>query len=151
MISFRRALVLMSLLVVAACRSAPRETAEQVEATTPPAATPAATTGGSAATGAPVITSLVPDQVRLAANTISEIVVHGTGFAPTGSNIVHVGPIVLRDVPANAAGTEIRVVVPARYTSNAEAPPRPLFPGSYPVQVESRGLMSNSVMVKVTS
>ena len=164
------ALAVASLLVHGACRSAPREEPDETTVVppaastpappastpapptstpAPPASTPASATGKGAASTAPVVTALVPDSVRLSPNTISEIVVRGTGFASTGTNTVHIGPIVLRSVPGNAAGTEIRLVVPARYTTNAEAPPRPLFPASYAVTVEKGGHTSNSVMLKV--
>ena len=151
-----RALAVTLLLGHGACRSAPREEPDETTVVPPAAATPAPTTstpapatGKGAASSAPVVTALVPDSVRLSPNTISEIVVRGTGFASTGTNTVHIGPIVLRSVPGNAAGTEIRLVVPARYTTNAEAPPRPLFPASYAVTVETGGHTSNSVMLKV--
>ena len=150
------ALAVTLLLGHGACRSAPREESDETTVVPPAAATPAPTTstpapatGKGAASSAPVVTALVPDSVRLSPNTISEIVVRGTGFASTGTNTVHIGPIVLRSVPGNAAGTEIRLVVPARYTTNAEAPPRPLFPASYAVTVETGGHTSNSVMLKV--
>ena len=150
------ALAVTSLLLPGACRSAPREEPDETKvvapaSTTPAPAstTPAPTTRGGAVTGAPVVAALVPDSVRLSPNTISEIVLRGTGFASTGTNTVHIGPIVLRSVPGNAEGTEIRLVVPTRYTTNAEAPPRPLFPASYAVTVETGGHTSNSVMLKV--
>ena len=150
------ALAVTSLLLPGACRSAPREESDETKvvapASTPPApasTTPAPTTRGGAVTGAPVVAAVVPDSVRLSPNTISEIVLRGTGFASTGTNTVHIGPIVLRSVPGNAEGTEIRLVVPTRYTTNAEAPPRPLFPASYAVTVETGGRTSNSVMLKV--
>lgn len=154
-----RALATAVLCTAVACRSAPRDEGERVgvdsvagvtpapapEATTPPA--PPATPTPSIA--APVIVALVPDSVRLAPSTISEVTVRGRGFAATGTNTVRIGPITLSSVPANAAGTEIRVTVPNRYTTNAEAPPRPLFPGDYPVTVETGGQTSNSKMLKV--
>ena len=150
------ALAVTLLLGHGACRSAPREESDETTVVppaastpAPPTSTPAPATGKGAASSAPVVTALVPDSVRLSPNTISEIVVRGTGFASTGTNTVHIGPIVLRSVPGNAAGTEIRLVVPARYTANAEAPPRPLFPASYAVTVETGGHTSNSVMLKV--
>ena len=150
------ALAVTLLLGHGACRSAPREEPDETTVVPPAASTPAPTTstpapatGKGSASGAPVVTALVPDSVRLSPNTISEIVVRGTGFASTGTNTVHIGPIVLRSVPGNAAGTEIRLVVPTRYTTNAEAPPRPLFPASYAVTVETGGHTSNSVMLKV--
>ena len=157
------ALAVTSLLLPGACRSAPREESDETQVVPPASSTPAprpstpaprpstpaSATGGGAVSGAPVVAALVPDSVRLSPNTISEIVVRGSGFAFTGTNTVHIGPIVLRSVPGNAAGTEIRLVVPARYTTNAEAPPRPLFPASYAVTVENGGHTSNSVMLKV--
>ena len=151
-----RALAVTLLLGHGACRSAPREEPDETTVVppaastpAPPTSTPAPATGKGAASSAPVVTALVPDSVRLSPNTISEIVVRGTGFASTGTNTVHIGPIVLRSVPGNAAGTEIRLVVPTRYTTNAEAPPRPLFPASYAVTVETGGHTSNSVMLRV--
>jgi hypothetical protein len=127
------------------CRSAAREVPDAAQPVPQPSTTPP----GTGASGAPVLSALAPDSVRLDARTISEVVLRGSGFAPAGTNTVRIGPIVLTSVPANADGTEIRVVVPARYATNNEAPPRPLFPGSYPVTVETRGLTSASVMLKV--
>ena len=156
-----RTLAVTLLLGQGACRSAPREEPDETTVVPPAASTPAPptatpapptpapATAKGAASGAPLVTALVPDSVRLSPNTISEIVVRGTGFASSGTNSVHIGPIVLRSVPGNATGTEIRLVVPARYTTNAEAPPRPLFPASYAVTVENGGRTSNSVMLKV--
>lgn len=139
---------LMLMVLGAACRPAPRE--EKVEATPEraPAPTPPPTTGGATA-ATPILSAVVPDSVRLTPNTVTEIVLRGRGFATTATNTVHVGPIVIAQVPGNASGAEIRVVVPARYTTNAEAPPRPLFPGSYPVSVDVGGRQSNAVMLKV--
>lgn len=145
-----RFLLVAALWLPVACRSAPREQPDETQVKAPDAA-PAPATGHPPPTGAPVISALVPDSVHLAPNTISEIVVRGTGFAAGGTNTVRIGPIVLRNVSANAAGTEIRLVVPNRYSTNAEAPPRPLFPGSYPISVETGGLTSNAVMLKVLS
>lgn len=136
------------LLTVSACRSAPRDTQESVQpAPTPGAASPA----GQGATGGPVLLRLAPDSVRLDPRIVTEVVLTGRGFATANINTVRIGPIELTKVPANATGTEIRVVVPARYTTNAEAPPRPLFPGSYPVTVETNGKNSASIMLKVIS
>lgn len=158
------ALVSLSALVVA-CRSAPRDGAEQVTVDTvagvdaassaPPGMAPPTTDSAPAATPAtpsaagPVIAALVPDSVRLAPNTISDVVIRGSGFAVTATNTVRVGPIVLRGVKANAAGTELSITVPTRYTTNDEAPPRPLFPADYPVTVETGGQTSNSKTLKV--
>jgi hypothetical protein len=162
-------LVGATLCLVAACRSAPRDGAEQVTAdsvagvpaattpaapppdSTPPAAPPATTppAAPSPSTSGPAISSLVPDSVRLAPNTISDIVIRGSGFASTATNTVRIGPVVLRGVRGNAAGTEIPVTVPTRYSTNQEAPPRPLFPADYPVTVETGGQTSNSKMLKV--
>ncbi len=75
--------------------------------------------------------------------------IRGSGFASTATNTVRIGPVVLRGVRGNAAGTEISVTVPTRYSTNQEAPPRPLFPADYPVTVETGGQTSNSKMLKV--
>lgn len=144
-----RSLVLLigGLVVLGACRRAPREQLDSATAVPPPATTPAP--AGTGAALAPVLAAIVPDSVRLAPNTVSEIALRGSGFSPSGTNTVRVGPVVLGSVSANATGTEIRVVVPTRYSTNNEAPPRPLFPGAYPVTVETGGKTSNSVLLKV--
>lgn len=136
--------ILVALLVVAACRPAPRE--EKVEAVPVPGTPATPPPAASVPDAAPVVSSVTPDSVRLAAN--GDIVLRGTGFAMAATNTVHVGPIVIAQV-ASATGTELRVSVPARYTTNAEAPPRPLFPGSYPVSVDVGGRRSNAVTLKV--
>ncbi|MBC7896033.1 MAG: hypothetical protein H7066_11520 [Cytophagaceae bacterium] len=135
------------LLLAVACRPTPREDKVDVVPVEQPSTTPPA--AGTPPAAAPVLSTLMPDSVRLSAGTISEVALRGSGFATTPTNTVHVGPIAIPQVPSNGAGTEIRVVVPARYTANAEAPPRPLFPGSYPVSVDNGGHRSNTVMLKV--
>lgn len=147
----RGQIVLPLLLLVGAeaCRSAPREGANETQSSPAPSPSTPAPGGGNVPQGTPVLSSLAPDSVRLASNTINEITLRGQGFATTGSNTVRIGPVVIPSVPANAAGTEIRVVVPARYSTSTESPPRPLMPGSYAVTVEARGLTSAALTVKV--
>lgn len=133
----------LAALTLVGCRSAAREVPEAGQGA------PVANPGPSGGAVQPlVLQSIAPDSLRLDSSRISEVVLRGSGFDPS-DNTVRVGPITLRQVPARNTGTEIRVVVPARYTTNAEAPPRPLFPGSYAVSVERRGATSNSVMLKV--
>lgn len=141
----RAALLLFCAAV--ACRPGPREeTVDAVPVQGTPAAPPPTTS--TPEPGAPVLSTVAPDSVRLSPNVVTEIVLRGSGFATTGTHTVHVGPIVIAQVPA-VSSTELRVVVPARYTTNAEAPPRPLFPGSYPVSVDVAGRRSNAVTLKV--
>ncbi|MBK8246813.1 MAG: hypothetical protein IPK85_05375 [Gemmatimonadetes bacterium] len=142
-------LSLLLLVGVTACRSAPREGADETQSSPSPAPSTPTPGSGNATQGAPVLSSLAPDSVRLASNTISEITLRGSGFATTGSNTIRIGPVAIPSVPANAAGTEIRIVVPARYSTSVESPPRPLMPGSYPVTVEARGLTSAPLTLKV--
>jgi hypothetical protein len=100
---------------------------------------------------APHIDALVPDSARVARNSVVEIVIRGSGFEPgsPGRNTVALGPITLNQVPANQAGSEIRFVIPDRYATNNEAPPRPLAPGTYAVTVETVNGKSNSVSVRI--
>lgn len=136
------------LITATACRSAPRDAQESVQ----PAPAPATSNPGTpGAAGGPVLLRITPDSVRLDPRSVTEVVLTGRGFASANVNTVRIGPIELTKVPANATGTEIRVVVPARYATNAEAPPRPLFPASYPVTVETNGKKSTSIMLKVIS
>jgi hypothetical protein len=80
-----------------------------------------------------------------------EIVIRGSDFEPgtPGRNTVEMGPIRLTLVPANPSGTEIRFVIPDRYTTNSEAPPRALMPGTYQVTVRTSMGASNAVPMKV--
>jgi hypothetical protein len=159
-----RGLAALTLGMAIACQSAPREQSEAVTVDTmagvtpavapvPPTPAPTPTTTSPtttpSSTAAPAILALVPDSLRLAPNTISEMLVRGSGFSPSGANTVRIGPITLTSVASNATGTEVRVTVPTRYSTNAEAPPRPLFPGDYPVTVETGGKTSNSKTLKV--
>jgi hypothetical protein len=135
---------IVALALLMACRSTKGDTPEQVQSA--PAPAPSGASQGTPASGAPSITALAPDSVQLVPNTISETVIRGSNFAAT--NTVRIGPITLTAVPSTGNGTEIRVVVPARY-STTEAPPRPLPPGAYAVTVEARGQTSNAVTLKV--
>jgi hypothetical protein len=82
---------------------------------------------------------------------VVEIVIRGSGFDPgnPGRNTVALGPITLNQVPANQTGSEIRFVIPDRYATNNEAPPRPLGPGTYSVTVETVNGKSNSVSIRI--
>lgn len=117
-------------------------------ATTPDTpATPPYTTPASA----PHIDAVVPESLSVQRNTMKELLIRGSGFAAgtPGRNTVMIGPIRLTQVPANAAGTEIRVVIPDRIVGQSEAPPRPVLPGTYPVTVETVAGTSNVVNVQV--
>lgn len=96
------------------------------------------------------IDALVPDSVVAGPNRMSEIVIKGRGFRPAGSgtHLVRIGMIELRAVPANADGTEIRVVIPDR-ASVGGGPPQPIFPGKYDVTVSTERDTSNAVSLKV--
>jgi hypothetical protein len=99
----------------------------------------------------PRIDALLPDSARVPRNSIVEVVIRGSGFEPgrPGRNSVEFGPIRLNQVPANASGTEITFVIPDRYTTNDEAPPRPLAPGTYNVIVHTGVGASNAVSIKI--
>ncbi len=137
-------LLLVALLGTAACRSGRRDTNDAVQAQPP--GPPSAAPGVS---GTPRIDRLSPDSIRLAPNTLTSLTIRGGNFAASATNTVRVGPIVLTQIAATGSGTVIDVIVPARYTTNAEAPPRPLSPGMYAVSVENAGGTSNSASLKV--
>lgn len=103
------------------------------------------------ASATPHIDAVIPDSVSVQRNSVKEVVIRGSGFAAgaPGRNTVTIGPLRLTQVPANAAGTEIRVVIPDRVVSQSEAPPRPLLPGAYPVTVENSAGTSNAVNVRI--
>jgi hypothetical protein len=112
-----------------------------------PSASPAAT---DTVHRAMRIDALVPDSVMFGPNRMNEIVIRGRGFRPagTGTHLIRIGMIELPGVPANAAGTEIRVVVPDRAVMGGGAP-RPLFPGKYDVIVSTERDTSNAVPLRV--
>lgn len=135
-----------------ACSGAQRK-AERAAAA-PADSSPASAAGGPAAnapTSGPHIDAVVPDSVSVQRHSLKELLIRGTGFAAgtPGRNTVMIGPIRLTQVPANAAGTEIRVVIPDRIVGESEAPPRPVMPGRYPVSVETAAGVSNAVNVQV--
>ena len=118
-------------------------TSESPKAPAPPPALPAVVK--------PHIDALIPDSVRVPPNSVAELVIRGSGFeaGSPGRNTVVIGPIRLAQVPANSAGTEIRVVIPDRIVGQVEAPPRPVLPGAYAVSVETTRGTSNFVNVRI--
>ncbi len=96
------------------------------------------------------IDALVPDSVMFGTNRLNEITIRGRGFFPTGTgtHLVRIGMIELPGVPANAAGTEIRIVIPDRVTIGGGAP-RPVMPGKYDVIVSTVRDTSNAVSLRV--
>ncbi|MDH3497250.1 MAG: IPT/TIG domain-containing protein [Gemmatimonadota bacterium] len=82
----------------------------------------------------PVITRLEPARGPAGVAYPLRLTIEGTGFAPE-SNTVHVGPVVLPDVPSADGGTRIVVFVPKEIPSTGEVPPAPLLPGRYEVSV----------------
>lgn len=107
-----------------------------------PARTPAAL---------PVLQRITPESARVVANAVLEIRLDGSGFelGPQGANDVEVGPVRLRQVPANSAGRQLQFVLPDRVPESGEAPPRRLFPGDYPVTVTTRAGKSNALSFRV--
>jgi hypothetical protein len=153
-LSRRGLCTLGAALLLAACTSAGKggeEAAATPKDTTPPATTPAETARIQTPRPTPHIDALVPDSARVAPNSVVEVVIRGSGFEPgsPGRNTVELGPIKLNQVPANQAGTEIRFVIPDRYTSNNEAPPRPLMAATYPVTVQTSNGKSNVISIRI--
>ena len=99
---------------------------------------------------APKIDRMVPDSARVG-SAVDEVRIIGTGFEPgrSGQNTVDVGPIHLTMVPANDAGTEIRIVVPAQAQGTAQSPPRRVLPGTYDVTVTTRAGVSNAIPLRI--
>ncbi len=84
---------------------------------------------------APVIISLSPPAAQLNA----QILINGAGFSPVAANnIALFGALSAQIVSANAAGTQLRVVVPRSLTGS-----------SAPVTVMANGQTSNSVIFSV--
>jgi hypothetical protein len=148
----------LGVLALAGCSSAPKAGEEEAaprDSTLPPAATAesakAQTPPAPHAQQAPHIDAVVPDSTRVPRNSIVEVLIRGSGFeaGTPGRNTIEMGPIRLNLVPANQAGTEIRFVIPERYTTNDEAPPRPLGPGTYNIIVHTGVGASNAVPIRI--
>ena len=109
-----------------------------------------APTPSPAQTTAPKIDRVAPDSARVG-SAVDEVRIIGTGFEPgrSGQNTVDVGPIHLTMVPANDAGTEIRIVVPAQAQGTAQSPPRRVLPGTYDVTVTTRAGVSNAIPLRI--
>jgi len=147
-----RILALGALILFAGCSRAGKSTEEQAapKDTSAPAAQPE-TARVQTPRAMPHIDALVPDSARVGRNSVVEIIIRGSGFEPgtPGRNTVELGPIKLNMVPANAAGTEVRFVIPDRYSTNNEAPPRPLAAGTYSITVETSNGRSNTVSIRI--
>ena len=131
------ALALGSVLPIVACHHA-------AQARTSPAARDADTAA------APTIESIRPDSVVVPRGAVVEVVVLGRGFVPgpVGFNTIQFDGVRLTDVPANAAGTELRFAVPD-VVVGGEAPPRPLETGTYSLRVATQRGTSNSMTIRV--
>lgn len=99
----------------------------------------------------PRLDAIEPDSVWVASGSVVEVVLRGRGFVAgsPGHNTVIFGTFPLNDVPANADGTQIRLVIPDRLPSGGEAPPRPVDSGAYPVSVRTPNGQSNAMNVRV--
>jgi hypothetical protein len=142
------------LLVIAAIACSGTQRKAEREAAAPADSSSAAAPGVpvvNAPMSRPHIDAVVPDSVSVQRHSVKELLIRGTGFAAgtPGRNTVMIGPIRLTQVPANAAGTEIRVIIPDRIVGASEAPPRPVLPGRYAVSVETAAGISNAVNVQV--
>jgi hypothetical protein len=117
--------------------------------TTPRDSQPAPTPS-PAPTSAPKIDRVVPDSARVG-SAVDEVRIFGTGFEPgrSGQNTVDVGPIHLTMVPANDAGTEIRITLPAETGGTAQTRPRRVLPGTYDVTVTTRAGVSNAIQLRI--
>jgi hypothetical protein len=105
----------------------------------------------SLTTASPIIESARPDSVLLPAGGVVEVTLSGTGFFPgkPGQNTVHFDRTALRQVPASSDGKQIVFVIPDIISRGGEAPPSPLWAGSYSVSVETTAGTSNAVTIRV--
>jgi hypothetical protein len=107
--------------------------------------------GRSATSDAPRIDAVRPDTVVARSGAVVEILIVGRGFAPAapGTNVLEFAGSRINAVPSNAAGTEIRFVIPETIPSVSEAAPQPLMGGTYTLRVITAGGTSNGVPVTV--
>jgi hypothetical protein len=108
-------------------------------------------TAASSQASAPRIERLVPDSASVLGGRLVEVTIRGTGFAPgqPGTNTVDFSGMKLTSMSANAAGTEIRFMVPDRLVLGGEAPPQPVRRGSYEVRVITSAGTSNMAVFRI--
>jgi hypothetical protein len=92
-----------------------------------------------------------PDSVLIASGAVVLVVLHGRGFVPgqPGQNTVMFGTHALRNVPANADGTQIMLAIPETLPSGGEAPPVQVDAGAYEIRVRTAAGESNRATVRI--
>lgn len=136
---------LVLLALIAGCRQQ-KEPGQATDL----APTPARDSSSAPTPGTLRLVALVPDSVSARPNAFREISIRGSGFAAGAArHAVSIGPITLDGVPADAQGSEIRVVIPERFSGPGGGPPRPLLPGTYDVSVRLGERTSNSLSLRV--
>jgi hypothetical protein len=99
----------------------------------------------------PVLDSVRPDSVVLAAGGIAEVTLIGTGFIPgdPGKNTVRFNGASFRSIRSNDDGRRIVFNIPDVISYGGGAPPSTLTGGSYSIAVETPLGVSNAVTVRV--
>jgi hypothetical protein len=143
------------LLDVSACARPAQDTREEgrVDTQSSPAAQrdSQATAAPTPPAQAPKIDRVVPDSARVS-TAVDEVRIIGSGFEPgsSGQNTVDIGPMIhLTMVPANDAGTEIRITVPKETQGTMQTRPRPVMPGTFDVTVTTRAGVSNAIQLRI--
>jgi hypothetical protein len=144
-------------LALAACARQAKDTTDEagrVDTQASPATqrdTQPTPTPAPAQTSAPRIERVVPDSARVG-TAVDEVRIVGTGFEPgrSGQNTVDIGPMIhMTMVPANDAGTEIRITVPMETQGTAQTRPRRVMPGTFDVTVTTRAGVSNAIPLRL--
>jgi hypothetical protein len=94
---------------------------------------------------APHIDSITPRSAEVSNDRVTDLVIHGAGFAITGNVVVFDGAII-DSVASDAGGTIIRFAAPTIIPAHGDQTPHRVRPGRVTVRVRTAAGLSNPVI-----
>ena len=96
----------------------------------------------------PVIDSITPRTGEISAERVTDLVVHGRGFAPSGNTVIFAG-VEVHGLLSDRNGTLIRFAAPVSAPARGSTPGRRIEPGRVEVRVRHGGGTSNAAVFLV--
>jgi hypothetical protein len=93
---------------------------------------------------APHIDSIAPSAAHIDNESVVGVVIHGTGFSPTG-NVVLFDAATINDLASEQGGTILRFIVPTTIPAHDTVQARRIEAGKYQIRVRSHSATSNAV------
>jgi hypothetical protein len=97
---------------------------------------------------APHIDSITPRAAHIDNESVLDVVLHGTGFLPTG-NVVLFDAAIINDLASEQGGTILRFIAPTTIPPHGNVQARRVDAGKYAVRVRAHSATSNSVTFTV--